>query len=161
MQVAGNPTVPAHPALLLACGNCLRQDDGVGLRIAEEAEHLFPGSQLRIIAAQQFTPEMADDLAHTDLAIFVDASAADEPGSIRFMPVAARDEPMETHRLDPPALLSLAEGVCGHSPARAFLLTVGAGCFGYSEELSGPVRQAVPRALRLLSTLIAAFADKA
>lgn len=155
------PHPAAHPALLLACGNCLRQDDGVGLRIAEAAEHLFPESQLRIIAAQQFTPEMADDLARTDLAIFVDANAADEPGSIRFMPLAARDESPETHRLDPSALLSLAEAVCGHAPARAFLLTVGAGCFEYSEELSGPVRQAVPRALRLLSSLVAAFANEA
>jgi len=158
-SVAGHPAL--HPALLLACGNCLRQDDGIGLRIAEAAEHLFPESQLRIIAGQQFTPEMADDLAHTDLAIFVDASASEEPGSIRFMPLAARDQPLETHHLDPPALLSLAEGVCGHAPARAFLLTVGAGRFGYGEELSGPLRQAVPRALRLLSSLVAAFADKA
>ena len=165
MGAAANPSVPAHPAphpaLLLACGNCLRQDDGVGLRIAEAAEHLFPESQLRIIAAQQFTPEMSDDLAHTDLAIFVDASAADEAGSIRVATVTASDEPLETHHLDPPALLSLAEVVCGHAPARAFLLTVGAGCFGYGEELSGPLRQAVPRALRLLSSLVSAFANRA
>jgi hydrogenase maturation protease len=161
---AGNPPVPSnvvpHPALLLACGNCLRQDDGVGLQIAEAAEHLFPRSELRIISAQQFTPEMADDLAHTDLAIFVDASAADEPGSIRVTPLAACADPPETHRLDPPALLSLAEIVCGHAPARAFALTVGAGCFGYGEELSGPLRQAVPRALRLLSSLVAGFSNK-
>ena len=70
--------VAAHhgPALLLACGNSLRQDDGVGLRIAEAAEQLFPASRLRIVAAQQFTPEMAAELAATELVIFVDASAA-------------------------------------------------------------------------------------
>jgi hydrogenase maturation protease len=164
MRVAAIPALHPrpvlHPALLLACGNGLRQDDGIGLRIAEAAERLFPESQLRIIAAQQFTPEMADDLAHTDLAIFVDANAAEEAGSIRFMALSACDQPPETHRLDPPALLSLAAAICGHAPAHAYLLTVGAGCFGYGEELSGPVHQAVPRALRLLSSLVAGFEDR-
>lgn len=150
----------AAPALLLACGNSLRQDDGIGLRIAEEAEHLFPASRLRIVAAQQFTPEMAADLAETDLAIFVDASAADEPGAIRVSPVAAHAQSPETHHLDPEVLLGMAQTLCGHTPAHAFALTIGAGCFGYGEEVSGPLRQAVPRALRLLGNLVTAFSEK-
>jgi len=153
--------VPAPPALLLACGNSLRQDDGVGLRIAEAAEHLFPASRLRIVAAQQFTPEMAADLAATDLVIFVDASAVDEPGAIRVVPVAAQDEAPDTHHLDPPALLAMAQTFCGHVPARAFALTIGASHFGYGEEISGPLRQAVPRAMRLLTSLLTAFSAKA
>lgn len=147
------------PALLLACGNSLRQDDGVGLKIAEAAEHLFPASRLRIVAAHQFTPEMAADLAATDLVIFVDACVADEPGSIRVLPVTAHDDSLETHHLDPPTLLAMAQSLCGHAPARAFALTIGAGCFDYGEEISGPLRQAVPRALRLLGNLVAAFGE--
>lgn len=154
-----HPSTP--PALLLACGNSLRQDDGVGLRIAEAAEHLFPASRLRIVAAHQFTPEMAADLAATELVIFVDASVADEPGAIRVVPVAAGASPQDTHHLDPPALLAMAQAFCGHAPARAFALTIGACQFGYGEELSGPLRQAVPRALRLLTSLVAAFAAEA
>src|ERR1700735_2877159 len=103
-----HPVNVGAPALLLACGNSLRQDDGVGLRIAEAAEKLFPASRLRIVAAQQFTPEMAADLAATELVIFVCASAADEPGAIRCAPVCACAERPETHRLDPPALLAMA-----------------------------------------------------
>ena len=147
----------ARPALLLACGNSLRQDDGVGLRIAEAAEQVFPGSRLRIIAAPQFTPEMASDLAATDLAFFVDASAADEPGAIRVRAVGACRAPAETHGLDPPALLALAEELSGHAPARAFVLSVGAASLRYGEDLSGPLRHAVPRAVRLLGNLLAAF----
>lgn len=153
--------VLAAPALLLACGNSLRQDDGVGLRIAEAAEQLFPASRLRIVAAPQFTPEMAAELAATDLVLFVDASAGDAPGSIRVEPVAPCAEPPgtspETHRLDPPALLALARDLCGHTPARAFVLTVGASNFGYGENLSASLRQAVPRAVRLLRNLMDAF----
>jgi hydrogenase maturation protease len=155
----------------------MRQDDGIGLRIAEAAEQLFPATRLRIVAAQQFTPEMAADLAATDLVIFVDACAADEPGAIRVVSVAAEEESpdhpieptagspgapgWETHRLDPPTLLAMAQSLCGHAPARAFALTIGAGCFGYGEEISGPLRQAVPRALRLLTNLVTAFSAKA
>jgi hydrogenase maturation protease len=104
---------------------------------------------------------MAADLAATELVIFVDASAADEPGAIRVASVAARDEAVETHRLDPPALMAMAQTFCGHVPAHAFALTVGAGHFGYGEEISGPLRQAVPRALRLLANLVTAFSAKA
>lgn len=145
------------PALLLACGNSLRQDDGVGLRIAEAAEQLFPASRLRIVAAQQFTPEMAADLAATDLVIFVDACVSDDPGAIRVIPVAASADAPETHRLDPPTLLGMAASLCGHRPARAFALTIGAGHFGYGTEISGPLRQAVPRACRLVANLRNAF----
>lgn len=151
---------PAVPALLLACGNPLRQDDGVGLRIAEAAEQIFPASRLRIVAAHQFTPEMAADVASARLAIFVDARIADEPGAIRVVPVAARTEQPETHRLDPPALLALAESLCGQAPARAFALTIGAASFGYGEGISAPLRQSVPRALRLLGNLVDAFAPR-
>ncbi len=154
-------TGPVVPALVLACGNSLRQDDGVGLRIAKAAEDIFPASRLRIVAAQQFTPEMAADLAATELAIFVDACANDEPGAIRVVALAARDDAPETHRLDPPALLAMAQSICGHAPARAFALTIGAGCFGYGEEISAPLRQAVPRALRLLANLVTAFSGQA
>src|ERR1700691_1762962 len=149
------------PALLLACGNTLRRDDGVGLRIAEAAEQLFPVSRLRIVAAQQFTPEMAADLAATELAIFVNANVSDEPGAIRCAPVCACGETPETHRLDPAALLALAQSLCGHTPAHAFELTVGASHFGYGEDLSGPLRQAVPRVVRLLTSLVGAFAKTA
>jgi hydrogenase maturation protease len=143
--------------LLLACGNSLRQDDGVGLRIAEAAEHLFPASRLRIVAGQQFTPEMAADLAEAELAIFVDACLGDEPGAIRVVPLKPCPDSRGTHGLDPAALLAMTQSLRGRVPAHAFALTIGAGNFGYGEQISGRLRQAVPRALRLVSNLVTAF----
>jgi hydrogenase maturation protease len=171
----GAPDVCAEPAVLLACGNPLRQDDGVGLRIAEAAEQHFPVSRLRVVAVQQWTPELAEEIAGTELAIFVDASVVDEPGAIRVRPVgsptSAKDGQMwgtqgieapiaETHGVEPEKLLAMAERVCGHAPARAFVLTVGAARMGYGEQLSGPLRRAVPRAVRLVENLVAAFAPE-
>lgn len=157
LSAALSRAMAGAPAVLLACGNSLREDDGVGLRIAEAVEQLVPSSRLRIVAAQQFTPEMAADLAATDLAIFVDACAADDPGAIRVSLVVASAGSPETHRLDPPALLAMASSLCGHMPARAFALTVGAARFGYGTEIAGPVRQAIPRACRLVTNLLSAF----
>lgn len=160
-RVAGSPakTIHSHPpVLLLACGNTLRQDDGVGWRIAEAAEKLFPASRLRIVAVHQFTPEMAADLADAEVAIFVDASAADEPGSIRVAQLSANAEAQsDTHRLDPPALMRLARSVCGRAPEHAFAMTIGACRFGYGEELSHSLERAIPRAVRLLTNLVTAF----
>jgi hydrogenase maturation protease len=163
--------------VLLACGNPLREDDGVGWQIAEAAEQMaardFPAARLRIVTVQQWTPELAEEVAGAKLAIFVDASATDEPGAIRVREVSPRPsvkagqkwgtraEVSETHRLEPAALLALAEQVCGNAPERAFVVTVGAGSFGYGEEISGRVRQAVPRAVRLVGNLMAAFAPGA
>jgi len=161
MRKVAKSDVAHHPALLLACGNSLRQDDGVGLKIAEAVERLVPATRLRIVAAHQFTPEMAAELAEAELVIFVDACAADEPGAIRVLPVVVKGDAIDTHHLDPPALMGLAQTLCGHVPARAFTLTVGAGHFGYGEEISGPLRQAVPRAVRLVTNLVAAFAGQA
>lgn len=145
-------------AVLLACGNSLREDDGVGLRIAESAQKEIPATKLRIIAAQQWTPEIAAELGDAELAIFVDANAADEPGAIRVVPVEACAELAGTHRLDPAMVLGLAEAFCGHVPERAFLLTVGAGSFGYGEQMSPAVCKAVPKAVRLVAELTTAFA---
>ena len=158
------------PAVLLACGNPLRADDGVGWLIAEAAEQLLPPSRLRVIAAQQWTPEMAGEIAQAALAIFVDASAADEAGTIRVRPVgpprSAKTGQIggpqgESHGVEPGELLALAEQVCGHAPARAFLVTVGAESFHYGERISRTLQQAVPRAVRLVKDLIAAFAPEA
>lgn len=152
-----NRTVTEPPALLLACGNSLREDDAVGLRIAEAVEQQIPASRLRIVAAQQFMPEMAADLATTNLAIFVDACVGDEPGAIRVHPLTPGADSSETHRLDPPGLLAMAGSLCGHTPAHAFALTVGAARFGYGTQIGGEVRQAIPRACRLVSNLLAVF----
>jgi hydrogenase maturation protease len=59
--------------LILACGNTLRGDDGVGLWLAEWAEQRFsdqPG--VRIIADHQWTPELAEDVARAQSLLFID-----------------------------------------------------------------------------------------
>ena len=149
--------IAGPPAVLLACGNSLREDDGVGLRIAEAVQKAVPAAQLRVIAAHQWTPELAVELADVELVIFVDANAADEPGVVRVVSIRARGEQMETHGLDPSTVLGLAETLCGHAPEHAVLLTIGADSFGYGEQMSRSVCDAVPKAARLVEILTTAL----
>ena len=58
--------------LILACGNTLRCDDGIGPVLCAWAETRFAAdSQVRAIARQQWTPDLAEDIAAAESVIFV------------------------------------------------------------------------------------------
>lgn len=138
--------------LLLACGNSLRSDDGVALHIAAavEADPRFAG--VEVIAAQQFTPELAELIAAADLVAFIDASMELPPGEVRMLPIAAEAEPPRgfTHHLPPAALLALAQSLYGRTRQKAVALAVGAASFELGDKLTEPVRAVVPNACELL-----------
>ena len=143
--------------LVLACGNPLRGDDGVGWRIAEAFQRAHPTSDVEIITAPQLTPEMAERVSGAKTVVFVDASATEPPGSVSSKPVeAAPAVPSSlTHSLEPTALLAMVHSLYGRAPRRAFALAVGGASFALGEELSEPVRRAVPQAVRKIGALLA------
>ena len=61
--------------LLIGWGNGLRQDDGVGLLIAERVEG-WSRPRLEVLAIPQLTPELASRLAEAARVLFVDAALA-------------------------------------------------------------------------------------
>lgn len=139
--------------LLLACGNTLRGDDGVGHWLAHWAAERFSStSGLRVIANMQWTPELAEDLAHAETAIFIDATAASAPGAVQILPVvpAAESLALSTHHLDAPALLALSRKLYASHPRDALVLTVGLASTELAETFSPVVQQALPRACELL-----------
>ena len=74
--------------LVLACGNTLRSDDGVGPRLAEwAAERFRDDSHVRILARQQWTPDLAKDIAAAESVLFVDSSANSVPGRVSLVAV--------------------------------------------------------------------------
>ena len=142
--------------LILACGNTLRGDDGVGPWLAEWAEDRFFGElDVRVISRQQWTPELAEDIAAAESVIFVDCCTATRAGSIDLRPIAAAASTSPgTHQLGGPELLALAGELYGSRPREAFLLTVGAGSTALGEEFSGAVQSAVPEAAALLGKTV-------
>jgi hydrogenase maturation protease len=146
--------------LLLACGNTLRGDDGIGPWLADWAQERFadePG--LQVISRQQWTPELAADLAEASAVVFVDCSTSSAAGSVELIEVhpAQRTEGIGTHQVSATELLGMAKELYGSLPRRAQLLTIGAGSTELSEGFSAAVLDAIPRACAELQSAVEAM----
>lgn len=144
-------------ALLFACGNTFRGDDGVGSSIgcAMERNSHHPG--LRIVRAQQLLPEHAEAISTADVVIFVDCSAVTTAGTVTTTPLLPAETlpRILTHHLDPASLLRLTLDLYGRVPARANLVTVGGESFAFTDQLSRSVKAAVPKALQAIRSALA------
>jgi len=148
--------------LILACGNTTRSDDGVGLFLAEWAEKRFRNhANVRVVARQQWTPELAEEIAAADTVLFVDSSVDSAPGRVRLIPVEAKagESGAATHHLNAPGLLGLTQAFYGSRPAHAMLLTVGAGSTEFGEAFSDRVEAALPRAKGILEKTVLRFLE--
>ena len=144
--------------LILACGNMLRGDDGVGPHLAAWAEQKFRGQLgIRVISRQQWTPELAEEIAAAESILFIDCSTIAPPGTISLRPIEATGDaaPPGTHSLGAPQLFALARELYGTQPRAALLLTIGAGSIELSEEFSAPVNAVLPQAHRILEKTVA------
>jgi hydrogenase maturation protease len=143
--------------LLLACGNTLRGDDGIGPWLAGWAEERFSGEPaVKVISRQQWTPELAVDIAAAESVLFVDCSAASAPGAVDLCDVQPTLETGQvgTHQVNAAQLLGMAQDLFGSLPRRAQVLTIGAGSMELSEEFSTDVLEAIPLACGLLEKAI-------
>jgi len=143
-------------SIVLACGNALRGDDGVGLYLAHQLYGAICDADTEIVCSHQWLPEQAEDLSRAQLAVFIDASVAVKAGEIRVQPVRVSEKPTgaTTHALTPERLMGLAREVFGRAPERAYLVTVGGSSFDHGAEFSEPVRSAIPAALRQIQDLL-------
>lgn len=141
--------------LVIACGNPLRADDGVGWHIADALQNANTDPKIQIKAVQQLTPDLAEDVSRADTVVFVDAIESERPGrvTIELLAETPDNQALFTHSVHPSSLLWLARTLYEHTPQRAFLLTVTCSCFEYSEELSQPVALAVPEAVRRIQSI--------
>ncbi len=143
---------PRIPALVLGYGSALRGDDAAGARVAATvARWGLPG--VRAVAAHQLTPELAEPLARSRLAIFVDARVGG--GGVRVRPLRPAEalSSLEVHIGDPAALLALALALYGRAP-RAWLITLPARQLALGAPLSPSTRRALPVARRRIRRLI-------
>jgi hydrogenase maturation protease len=150
-------TQPQARCLILACGNTLRGDDGVGPWLAEWAEQHFSGQAgLRVIARRQWTPELAEDVACAHSVLFIDSSVDSAPGSISLAPVqpASGAQGLATHHLGAAELLALGRDLYHSLPQSAQLLTIGVGSTELGEEFSSAVTRALPAACRLIAETV-------
>jgi hydrogenase maturation protease len=136
-------------ALLFACGNTFRGDDGVGWCIGCAVEQQLELAGLIVVRTRQLLPEHAEAVSAADVVVFVDCSAVAAAGTVSTIPI----EPSEclprvlTHHLDPTVLLRLSRDLYARTPARAVAITVGGESFDWTDRLSRRVKSAVPEAI--------------
>jgi hydrogenase maturation protease len=143
--------------LILACGNSLRGDDGIGPWLAAWAEERFAGdSRVEVLSRQQWTPELAADIANAASVIFIDCSIESAPGQhlLQEVHAAASAEGFATHHQGAPQLMALAKDLYGTIPKTSLLFTMGAGATEMGEEFSPAVAAALPAARAQLELMI-------
>jgi len=143
-------------ALILACGNSLRGDDAVALHVARELRAGLCEPQTVIHSSTQWAPEQAESISEVEVVIFVDASAVLPTGAVQSKRVSPKpDAPSSfSHSCSPEGLLALAEQLYRVVPSDAFLITIGAQSFEFSEELSEAVKLAIPEALAQIKAIL-------
>jgi len=146
--------------LILACGNTLREDDGVGPSLAQWAEEKWrDDARVRVLCDHQWTPEVAEDVAQAESVIFVDCATDCETGLVRTMAIepAGDNTRVGTHHLDPGQVLALSKQLYGRLPRSSLLLTVGAGSLELREGFSESVKAALPEASKALEEAVQRF----
>jgi hydrogenase maturation protease len=149
---------------MLACGNTLRGDDGVGPWLAAWAEERFASdARVRVLVRQQWTPELAQDVAEAQAVIFVDCAVDLGPGEVRVSSVELADgagSALATHHLGAAELVALSKELYGAMPGSSLLLTVGAGSLELGEGFSEAVKAALPAVCaRLEKAVLEMLAD--
>jgi hydrogenase maturation protease len=143
--------------LILACGNTLRGDDGIGPWLAAWAEEKFPAeSGVLIVSRQQWTPELAEQVAQANSVLFIDCAADAPPGSICLAPVTPSSAlpRLLTHHLEASDLLAIARDYFSSLPSNSMLLTVGASSLELREGFSDAVQASLPDACKLLEDTV-------
>ena len=150
------PTQPR--CLILACGNTLRGDDGVGPWLCDwAANHFASDPRIQTIARQQWTPDLAQDIANAGSVLFLDCSIATSPGEINLKAVepAASSPGLATHHTGAAELLALAKELYNSTPRTSLLLTIGAGSTDLGESFSQAVTATLPEACRMIESTVA------
>lgn len=144
--------------LLIAYGNSLRQDDGAGLRLAEQLARRWRQAGLRVrhLAVMQLTPELAVDIAAPCVAavVLVDTRAVtpDTPTpaavEVTRLEPARGATPSLGHHFDPAVLMAYAALLMeGHAAPPAWLVTAPGVAFAFEETLSREAAAALQAAL--------------
>ncbi len=141
--------------LIIGIGSPLRGDDGVGQAAALALAELLSHTDVDVLTVHQLTPDLTEPISRARLVIFLDADIRQAAGEIVIHPLHPTDDRAGafTHHISPAALLLGAHQLYGSAPP-AYLISIGAQTFAFSEQLSPPVQAAfadyLAAALRLI-----------
>ena len=139
--------------LVIGYGNTLRRDDGAGVAAARRLERRYPGTA--VVTLQELHPEIAEEVAGCDIAIFLDASVRVRGVCVtRILP--DRDAAgADGHALTPGAVLGLCAALYGRTPEEALLVEIPAFECGFGERMSEGTLRMIDCTAHLVSELLA------
>ena len=104
----------------------------------------IPSDAAHILTVHQLTPELAEPVSEADLVIFIDASAAGEPGTRRCDQAKPRCASNSLgHHFEVAGLLAYSKAVFNASP-RALVVSTAAESFDFQDHLAPSVEAALP-----------------
>ncbi len=138
-----NVTASPH-TLIIAIGNPLRGDDGLGWAVAQQLSH-DSNPDYDIHTVHQLTPELAQFMAIVKLVVIIDATYEGEPGDLRVRPLSppAQPAPVGTHHTTPAELAALTSALYGQCPPVIVITMTGAN-FNLCEHLSPLIAHRLP-----------------
>ncbi|WP_420631677.1 hydrogenase maturation protease [Candidatus Leptofilum sp.] len=138
--------------IVVGIGNPLRGDDGIGWAVVDRLL-TEPFEGITAVHTHQLLPELIDRFHEAAQIIFVDASMVGKLGNVTVTAVSpATDGTTASHHLHPGVLLALGVKLYGRMPP-AHLVTITGHNFGYREELSTLVEQAIRVAISQIKQL--------
>lgn len=150
MKKKVNPSI-----LVIGYGNELRSDDVVGKKLADIIA-TWKNPCLRSLAVHQLTPELAEELATVDIAIFIDAYPATDAKEVEIIPLEIATSLTLGHICEPPILLAIASAIYGDYP-QAWLVKVPGENFEIGDRISPFARESMKQALAEINKLIINF----
>lgn len=131
--------------LVIGYGNTLRGDDGVGFVAAEQLNKTITRPDVRVLACQQLTPELAKDVSDAERVILIDAAKGDPPGNILLRKITPIESQLAfAHELRPETLLAFSRRLFNSCP-ETVLVSVTGHSFKLGEGLSNQVRRTLPK----------------
>jgi hydrogenase maturation protease len=122
--------------LVIAYGNRLRGDDGVGPATGDTIQSWqLPG--VKVLIVPQLLPELVDEMTDADRILFVDAvSNADDRAYASILVEPRKTRRALGHHDTPTNLMALLRDLEGRAP-EAWLLTISACSFDHGEQITG------------------------
>jgi hydrogenase maturation protease len=138
--------------LVIGYGNTLRGDDAAGIRAAELIAKRHP--EIEYVCMHQLMPELAEQIAVSDIVIFFDADVNVTQPNVRLAVPRVEDDQPRTHFISPESLLRLSQLLYQRMPLKAYVIGIPASQFEFSEELSATTKKAVEESVILAESLL-------
>ncbi len=147
-------------ATIIGYGNPLRSDDAVGWIVANRLSEspVANSPTIEIIACQQLTPELAEPLSRSRLAILIDADVNLAAGEWQMIEISLPTQSQSTHgtsihEFGPSELLQFTDQLYRTLP-KCILIAIGGADFGFGEQLSPQVAAIVEPVLSAIESLL-------